>query len=318
MNRLLAPASLLAAVLASSAAPAQTDDADLAEASQRLRAAIEKTRALDALAFKSLESQDDAFRRQFPVGAGGGEDVQVSGTWCGGVTRASVGYDDDEVYLANGRMVARTADGPWKLRRNCLADGQPLPHVADPGLTFEVLAALPDEALKVKHVESGKVKDVDVTIYGFSVDGARAQDLALSGLLPRASGGRMLVMIGGGGGMRTPPPDVSIDFAVSVDPKTGLVHRVHCKAYTVSNLPDNVQVRFAGADGVEIGGDEDEKDEEPPAAKDAPPTYSKGLPKRRLAKNVSLTEFDLVLSKHGEATLPELPADARKSLGLRE
>jgi len=304
----------IAAVLAILPVPAQSDTQELADASQRLRAALVKAAKMDALAFKSVESQDDAFRRRMPFG-GAAEDVQITGACCSGMVHATIGYDDDQVLFGNGRMLARRSDGDWKLRRGCLADGQPLPFVPDPALLLQVLASLPEEALKVTHVEEGTIKDAKVVTYGFSLTGDRAQDLVLSGSLPRAAGGRMMIMIGGGGGLDAAKPEVTLDLAVSVEPESGQILRVHTKGYTKSELPGNVQVRFAGADGVEVGGEEEE--EAAPPKKDGPPEYSKGLPKRHVDKNTSLTEFDLTLSKHGQAKLPELAEAQRKQLGLR-
>lgn len=304
----------VAAALATVSLSAQADAPDFVEAGQRLRAAIDKTSKLDSMSFKSVESQDDAIRRRMPIGAA--EDTQVSGTWSQGTIHASIGFDEDQVVLANGRLLARKTDGDWKLRRACLVDGQPLPFVTDPGLMFAVLANLPAAAFKVTNAEEGKIKDTAVITYGFTLEGEVAEDLALCGIVPRATGGGMMLMIGGGGGggMSMPKPDVTLDLAVSVDAETGYVARVHCKAYTKSEMPGNVQVRFAGADGVDM---EEAAEEPEPAVEDAAMQFRSGLPKRHLGKDTSLTDFDVTLSRHGTAKLPELSEASRKLLGLR-
>ncbi|MEZ5962363.1 MAG: hypothetical protein R3F56_00830 [Planctomycetota bacterium] len=313
MQSRLLPHGLAAVLLASVLVAAQ--DSNDARARDALRAALTKTSKVEAIAFKSLETQDDALRRRLPIG-GESEDTQVTGTVTGDVLAASIGFDDDNIVAARGRMLARRGDGEWKLRRSCLADGRPLPFVADPRLLVETLANLPDDALQVTHVESGTVKDAEVRIYGFTVSGRVADELGLTGALPRATGGHMMMIFGGGGLAEPPRPEVSIDLAVSVDAESGYVVRVRSRSYTKSQLPGNVQVRFAGADGTELA-EEEEVEAETPADKDAPLQFRKGLPQRHLGKDTSLIEFDLALSRHGEAKAPAVSEAGRKLLGLR-
>jgi hypothetical protein len=298
-------------VLFASPLAAQAEGPDRAAAAGTLRKALQQTAALPAIAFKSVESRDEAMMRHLPIGAA--EDVQVSGTLADGVLHASIGYDDDEVVLADGRMIARQQDGAWKLRRGCLADGKPLPFVLDPSVLLGVLARLPESALQVTRVEPAKLKDRDVMLYSTTLTGAAAEELGLCGAMPRG-GGRMMVMIGGAGAPQ-PKAEVTVDLAVSVDPATGHVLRVHAKSYAKSELPGNVQVRFAGADGVEFDSGEAEEEAADEAGQAGPLEYSKGLPKRKLDKKTSLTEFDVSFSQHGEAKKPELTDAARALLG---
>ena len=305
MNHLRASYGLLAVLLPSIAF---AQDADNGNRTEQLRAALIKMSKVNALAFRSIEVQDQAFLRN--AGIGGGQETEVSGTSAKGLLTATI--EEDRVAFAAGRMVAQRDEGEWKLRHDCLADGGPLPFVHDPIRTFAFLADLPDAALKVTQVEPGRSKDRDVLVYSVSLTGATAQDVTLAGLLPRASSpGRMLIM--GGGRMRTPPPEVTVDFAFYVDPATNEIQRLHSKAYTKSSMPGGMVMRVAGPGGVEIqqGGDEDEATDD----KGTPP-IKKGLPQRKLGKDLSLTEFDVSYSKHGSAENLELTARAKTLLGL--
>lgn len=307
MNHVRASYGVLAVLLPSLAL---AQDADSGNRTEQLRAALIKMSKISALAFRSVEVQDQAILRN--AGIGGGQETEVSGTRANGVLTATI--DEDRVAFAAGRMVAQGDDGDWKLRHDCLADGSPLPFVHDPIRTFAYLAELPDAALKVTQVEPGRSKDRDVLVYSVSLSGATAQDVTLAGLLPKASGGpgRMLVM--GGGRRRTPPPETTVDFAFYVDPATNEIERLHSKTYSKSSMPGGMVMRVAGPGGIEIqqGGDEEEAAED-----DSGPTpIKKGLPQRKLGKDISLTEFDVSYSKHGSAETLELTARAKTLLGL--
>lgn len=301
--------SYLATLLAC-ALPAQADTPDPAAETQ-IRTALEKTRRLGSIAFKSVETRDDAMLRQLPVP--GQEDVQVSGSVSGGVLHASIGLDDDEVLIADGRMAARRQNGTWKLRRGCLVTGKPLPFVLDPKVMLGALADLPAGALRPVQVEAGKLKDKDVTTYGLHFAGETAEELTLCGVLPRPAAGPVMVMIGGG---HDDPPksEVTVDLAVTVDATSGFVVRVHSKTYSKSELPGNFQVRIADGNGVEIEqADDDDEAKEKPTTTAAALEFSKGLPKRKLDKKTSLSEFDVSLTQHGTAKAVEL-TDAAKAL----
>src|SRR5690606_1602118 len=241
----------LAPLVLACALPAQ--EVDLAQASERLQEALARTRALDAVAFQSIESTDEALLRGLPIPPK--DDVQVNGRRAGDLLLASIGYDEDEVLLAGGRMLARQGGGAWKLRRNCLADGRPLPFVADPLQMVGLLADLPAKDRAVVHAEPGKVRDADVTVYTITLAGAAADELLFAGFMPRTAGPRAMVALGGATDL-LPKPQVTLDIAISVDAATGHVVRLQSRAYVKSTLPGNVRIQVQG------GGEFDEADEE--------------------------------------------------------
>ncbi len=307
----------LAALLSSLWLSAQTTTPDLATAEAQLRAALEKTRGVSSIAFKSVESRDDAFMRQLPIP--GGEDTQVSGTSGRGTLHASIGFDDDEVLFANGRMLARQQNGAWKLRRGCLVGGQPLPFVADPLVMISVLADLPAGALLVTNVASVTTKDPkdaqrerELVTFSVHFKGQAADELAMCGLTPRASGNPMMSMLGGPGG-EAAKPELTTDLAITVERDSGLVVRIVSKAYSKSEQSGNFQIRVGGADGAEIDDAEEEDDET--AVAEASLRFSKGLPERKLDKKTSLITFDISLSQHGTAKTPTINDAAKALLG---
>ncbi len=296
----------LLAVLLPGVAVAQ--DADSAKHAQQLRAALVKMSKLSAIGFRTIEVQDPAFMRN--AGIGGGQETEVTGATAGGLLTASI--EDDHVAFASGRMVAQREDGDWKLRHDCLVDGGQLPFVHDPLRAFAFFADLPERALRVAQVEPGRSKDRDVLVYTVTFTGSDAQDVALAGLLPKASGGPGRFIMMGGGGMRMPPPEVTVDAAFYVDPTTNEILRLHSKTYTKSSMAGGMIVRVAGPGGVAI-----EQDEEKEEADDgSPPAIKKGLPERKLGKDLSLTEFDVSYGKHGNAECLALTPRAKSLLGI--
>lgn len=312
------PAAVLAIAFASLCGAQQANPAH----TQQLRAALDKTRKTESLAFKSTESRNVAMLRDAGMPQ---EDTVVSGTWRYGLLQATVGEDGDEVLFANSRMVAKRNDGDWQLRRNCLANGSPLPFVVDPSAVVGALQELTDAQLQVAQQEPGRHRDRDVLVYSVTLTGKVADQLLLSGFAPSGGGSPMAIFaIGGAGRMEMPRPEVTLDIALYVDPGTNLIQRIHSKAYTKQDMAfgGRVMVRVAGPGGVEVESGEEAEDED--AEEDtgnkggkAKLEYQKGLPKRKLNKSTSLGEFDLTLSSHNEVKPAELGSDVKRLLDLR-
>lgn len=312
------PAALLALACASLCGAQQANPAH----TQQLRAALDKTRKTESMAFKSTESRDVAMFRDSGMPQ---EDTTVSGNWRYGLLQATVGEDGDEVLFGNSRMLAKRNDGDWQLRRNCLANGSPLPFVVDPSAVVAALHDLTDAQLQVAKQEPGRHRDRDVLVYSVTLTGKVADQLLLSGFAPTGGGSPMAIFaVGGAGRMEMPRPEVTLDIAIYVDPGTNLIQRIHSKAYTKQDMAfgGRVMVRVAGPGGVAVeSGEEEEEDEGEDDANDKsgkqPLEYQKGLPKRKLNKSTSLSEFDLTLSSHNEVKPAELGSNVKRLLDLR-
>ena len=307
---------------AEAAAPATTTSADDA----LLAKALAKMGNLTGIKFKTVEVQDNAMMRrirsQMPAGMGGDEDVQVEGTWCQGVISASVG-EGDQIVRCRGRTLAH-GDGGWKLRGDTLPGGGSLPFLFDPQLFFEVLAALPKEALKVAHAEDAKRGEQTLRVLTITLDGDAARDLFFAGAFPRVSGGPVMMRMGGMN-MGGEAPAVTVDVALQVDPASGLVHRTRVKAYEENQFAGQMRIAVGGGGGgaVAAGGGNEEGGEEAKEEKEAKAggeagehTYKGGLPVRKLGATLSMVDFDATLSEHDKTFALELDAAAKRLLHL--
>ena len=293
---------------------AQDQTAAAPSAQGRLDKALAATAACKSLAFKTSESQDAAMTRRFG-GMMGGRDRDVSGKWADGLLFASFNDDEDEVITSGVRTRARHGDSAWKLRRGFTLGGAPIPFLLDPGLLVESLRALPEAARKVVHEDKAKVEGKELEVFTLTLDGEAARDLALCGAMPKVSGMGGIIFAGGGPpGMQAAAPDVKVDVAVFADPESGLIHRVRLKGYEEGGMAGNVMIKVAGPGGGEEEEEEEEKDEKK-EGKDTPLVFKAGLPVRKLGKQVSAVEFDVRLSEHNKAALPDLKPEVRKQLG---
>src|SRR5690606_17119157 len=145
--------------------------------------------------------------------------------------------------------------GAWKLRPNCLADGRPLPFVADPPQMGGPLADLPPEDRPGVQAGPGQGAAAGGTVYTDPLGGAPARAPRVAGVSPRRPRPRAMVALGGATDL-LPKPQVTLDIAISVDAATGHVVRLQSRAYVKSTLPGNVRIQVQG------GGEFDEADEE--------------------------------------------------------
>ena len=274
--------------------------------------ACEKMRKLASVEFASLEIQTNNITKQV-----GSQDIEVEGTWSAGVVQANLNLGEDQVIISNGRLVTRREDGAWKLRRNALTNGEPVPFVLDPKLFFDLLVRIPDDSRRVLHNESTTYRGRELEIYSISLAEEAARDFALGGALPPISAGMSGMMLRFGRGSSS-APDITLDLAFYVDPETNLIHRIKAKAYQASSM-GNVQFRIAGAGGAINAGVGDEEEEEQVEEIDdaGNPQYKKGLRVRKIDDSMSVMEFDVRLSEHGKSFALALDQDTRTLLSGR-
>jgi len=318
---LLASATLVAQDVAT---PKQPDPQQI-DAAVLLQKAIKKMGGLKSVRFRTTEAQDAASTRQIMkqmAGLGGGmlggdQDKIVRGALSDGVLHAKMNDGDDEAVLYRGRTVARS-DSEWKLRRNRLYNGSPIPFVLDPQLFFEALGQLPKSALKIRKVDHRETTAGTRVLLSITLKNEAANDFALAGTLPaiaKGFGGMVLKMGAGGGGGGE--PDLTVDLALVVNPTTALVHKVRSASYQEGGMPGGGRVVIGGGGG--FGDDEEEEDEEEEVkTRDAQGNriYKRGLPVRKLKDSLSKMEFNISFTKHGEPYVFELDAAARKLLRL--
>lgn len=297
------------------------------DATTLLTKAIKKMSSLNSVRFKTTEIQDAASTRQIMkqmAGLGGGmflgaEDKVVRGALSDGILHAKTNDGDDEVAVYRGRIVARS-DSEWKLRRNRLYDGSPMPLLLDPQLFFEALAQVPKSELKVRRIDHQDTTRGPRIVLSITLRDDAANDFALAGTLPAmATGfGGMFAKLGAMGVAAGGPPDMTVDLALVVDPNTALVHKVRTASYQAGGLPGG-RVVLGGAPGG-FGGEEDEDEDEEQVVKtrDAQGNrlYKRGLPVRKLKDSLSKMQFKISFTKHGQPYVFELDATGRKLLRL--
>lgn len=295
-----------------------------------LQKAIHKMASLHSVRFKTVEAQDAASTRQIMkqvAGMGGGmlgggsQDKVVRGAFRDGILHAKMNDGDDEAVFYRGRMVARS-DSEWKLRRNRLYGGAPMPFVLDPQLFFEALAQVPKSSILIKKVDHQETTRGKRVVLSFSLKGEAANDFGLAGTLPPVAKGfgGMVVKLGALGGAGGGEPDLTIDLAVTVDPATALVHRVRSATYQEGGMPGGGRVVIGGGGGGLGDDDEGDEEEEEEQVKthDAQGNrlYKRGLPVRKLKDSLSKMEFDISFTKHGQPYVFELDDAGRKLLRL--
>lgn len=280
------------------------------EAAALLAKACERMAAVGSGSFRSEEEQDAAIMRgqNLPIG---NEPLSLRGGWQGDLGWGDT--DDDTFAVRHGRLITKSEAG-WKLRARTLASGAPVPFLLTPSLLFQQIAALPAEARQVTHVEGADMGGKPVTILTLELTGEAAQDLALGGALPAASGGMML-SFGGMFGGQMPEKTYSVDLALSVDPTTGDVLRLRARAYEDNPMLANVRFQMAGDGG------QDESEPPQPAADGAANdgakvTIKKGLPDRKPTKTESLVYYKVDFKDLGAANPPALGDAGKRWLGL--
>jgi hypothetical protein len=181
----------------------------------------------------------------------------------------------------------------WLLRRDSLRNGERLPFVLDPELLLAVLRDLPAEQLAVRNEDKVKADAAEHVVLGVTLEGRRAVDVAFSGALPASGGVTFMAPMAR---IELPAPEITLDLAFTIDPATKLIQRVRAKVYRAERLPDNVRIQVGGAEGAEEEPADETEDEQPGAKLE----YKRGLPVRKLGKSLSLTDYDVKFTNHGE------------------
>jgi len=295
-----------------------------AHKADKLKKALGTMAILPSLAFET--STTTAAQNPFVRRAGRAPKPKVlvaNGVVSGDILSLSLNDDEDQLVIRGRRMIAKNDDLDWVLRRGKLANGSAVPFVFDPQLFFSTLSKLP---LKVMNKEVGTANNKPVETYTFSLSGDTAQNLVWGGAIPEPGGGNSsgagvmrVVMVGGGGAFARAPAKgkITVDIAVSIDPATSLVHEVKVRTYSKANNAFGPRVVMGGRG---FGGDEedDEEDEEKKEEEDFDPEnpkFKRGLPVRK-KKGKTFMKFDLALTQHNSAVLPDLDRRARALLNL--
>ena len=274
-----------------------------------MRACATMTAAKSGSFATDIQSDLAMMRGQgFPFGD---DSTQVKGGWDQEQRWVTIG--DDKAILRGGRMVVETESG-WKLRKDQLGSGAPLPFALAPRLLFSQIAELPQTARQVVHVEAGKVQERDVAILTVRLQGDEARELALSGALPATGGPGGFVMIGGMLGGEMPEKKYEVDLALFTALDSGEVLRLRAKVYEEDPMMANVRFAIAAAgDGEEPAPEEDEEEEEKPVERGQEP-IKKGLPERKPLKSENMTYLKVDFSEFGTATAPKPDANGLRWL----
>ncbi len=216
-------------------APASAQDAPKPPAKderapQLLREAIQKMAGLPSFSVRTTENHKDPIGADMGIPGGGAEERVVEAVFGPDFSSASIDDGDHEVVFHHGRMAAKTAKGSWVLRRGLLAEGEEIPFIVDPASLWSVLDRLAGSAT------SGgpdTVRDVQVETVKLDVSGDLARELTWTGALPLPKSGLGRVAffaIGGGGGFKQPPPDLTYQLEIAIDPGSRLIQRIKASA----------------------------------------------------------------------------------------
>ena len=288
-----------------------------------LAKAMKKMTKLDSVRFDSEARQDSALLRQVakqiaamgaPGGAMGGQSIEVSGVYSQGIIHASFGDGGPEI-LTHGRRTVSRCNGNWKLQRD-IKEG----FVFDPQLFFEALAQLPEASRKIQRVEHKDVVNGKRIVISLSLRDDPAIDFAKAGAVPEIESpmggmmkrlGPMAAAMGGGFG----DPDTTIDLAIEIDPVTSLVHRVRSASYQSSPAAGAFMAAPQGGGMPGLGDEEDEEEEDEEKQDEAKqPGYRRGLPVRKLTKDLSKSGFTVTFRDHQKPHAFKLDGNWRELL----
>ncbi|MCC6669748.1 MAG: hypothetical protein IT458_01720 [Planctomycetes bacterium] len=285
-----APAPALEAVLAANAGLA----------SHRFTARVEEVAALTR-----------AMRRRMAAQMGEPGATEIEGSVCGDLRRFLLHDGDVELVTHQGRSVTRAGGDAWIRTRDTLANGDRAPWLFDLATLCEALQEIPAEARRVTRSETVQDGGRELVRLCLTLEGAHARALGNGGILPRIAQPRFMVM---GGSRQAPAEELKLvyDLALTIDPKTLLLHRLRVQAHQESHTP-GMMVRFGGP-----GGEEEDEPEAEEAKKDAggDPVYTDGLPSRAKDKDVSVVRLDVRVREHGAVKPPALDDRARAILRL--
>lgn len=304
--------------------PAATavDPAVKAKLTQVLQKAAATTDTAFAAKWGPIKKREADDGQQIFVQLMGGSrsDGACEGSWH--QDRVHVTFDNDEgdqLLIAGHRTLAKDDDHDWTLRSGRLRDGNRHGFIPDLPLLFEQLVRWD---LPIAHRSVGSLNDRPIEIVSLTLTVDQVAEAIWCGALPdglvTAPIGGFGMMMGGGGG-RAPArkPTATVDIAIYFDPATGVVHKLHCRAHAKADdaIAGRVVIRAGGAGAP--AADEEEEEEQPeedtkPA--EGPLEYVDGLPKRS-RKKMTVNDYTVTLSKHGECKAPELTDAQKKLLG---
>jgi hypothetical protein len=229
--------------------------------------------------------------------------------------RLAVVFDNqqhDEFVQVGRHTLARSGDGEWRVRKATYVDGNAAEFVPDPPLLLRMLASVEPAPT---HRAAAALDDRPVEIVSATLTGDQVGELVFSGALPRPFGATRTVAVGGAGRAAAAPPEATVDVAITFDPATGIVHRVHLRTYW--KAPGGAMVLVGGAGGRVPGagvGEVEKKEEPAEPAPGTPTEYVEGLPVRPSA-GMMVANFEVRLREHGQVPVPVLDDKQRRLLG---
>lgn len=302
----------------------------LAAGKQRLVAALQKTAALNDVAFAAIweandKKKQDGQNEQVLGMLGRSVSGKASGSWHDGLEHFVFdGGNGDEIWRAGGRMVARDVNREWCPRKNRFADGNSLSYPADVAALLRGLAAMD---LAVVQRSPGSIDDRPVEIVTVTLNPDQVTELLRGEHVPESllqnPMAAFQIAIGGGGGGGAPQrpeaqkPQATVDIAIAFDPGTSLVQELRFRSWMKDDGNGrNFFIRGGGAGAVRVVGgnaqNDDEDDDKDAAA--GPMKFDNGLPVRP-RKKTYVMDFSLRIDEHGTKKAPELDAAAKKLLG---
>ncbi len=249
---------------------------------------------------------------------------KVKGSWHQGLLRVTKDEgNQDELLLAGRRLIAKDKNTDWVLRSGRHADGTDIGYVPDIEALLQQLASW-DLAVVQRTV--GSLDDRPIEIFSVALNPDQVTAIAWADLVPDALVNSAnpfaqivrLQAAGGAARVAVPKPEAIVDLAIFVDPATGTLHRLQFRTWTKQD------VRLAGGGAVIVRGgvaqqvgpaEEDEEEEEDAAKANAPLRYVDGLPERKRSK-MTVRDFVIKLTGHGQTAAPQLTDAQRRLLGL--
>lgn len=306
---------LLAALLPAQDAPKQPappNAASEAKVGKALRATAEsKNTAFDAAWGPERPKQGETALPSALLDRMGGK---VSGAFF--ADRLAVVFDNqerDELLQVGRHTLARSGGGDWRLRKERYADGNAAEFVPDPPLLLRMLSSF---ELPLTKSAVAAIDDRPVEIASATLTPEQIGELIFAGALPKPFAATTSVRMGAAGRAAASPPEATVDLAITFDPATGIVHRVHLRTYSKARGGAMVMIGGRGGRGQVASVVEPEKKEdqavEPLPGK--PMEYIEGLPVRP-SSGMMVTNFEVRLHDHGRVAVPVLDDQQQRLLG---
>lgn len=260
--------------------------------------------------------------------AGSAAAGKVQGSWHDGLVHVtSDAPAKDELLVAGRRQLAKDKDTDWVLRSGRHADGSDSGYVPDVALLLQQLATW---NLAIVNRSVGSLDDRPIEIYSVTLDPDQVTAAAWADLVPDAliTAANPLAQIvrfqaaGAGAAARpaVPKPQATVDLAIFVDPSTSTVHKLHFRSWSKSDprmagMAGGALVVRGGAFQVLNAGDDEENEETAEQDENAPLQFVDGLPQRPTDK-MTVRDYVVELSGHGQTAAPALTDAQRRLLGL--